>query len=190
VVCIAAGRSATTYNSIATIVQKFGCATTPIRIRRGAQTECASVVSPTPHVMERKENRHARKIDMRKHEAYPSTYYNAKDVIDGPILLTIDSVQFEPVGDGTSKKDKPVARFKEEDSKLLVVSATKWDAIALIAKSDDTEGWGGVKIVLEAGKATYQGKLVDSINVRGPKQKGPPKPVVVADDELNDEIPY
>ena len=47
---------------------------------------------------------------MRKHEAYPSTYYNAKDVIDGPILLTIDSVQYEPVGDGTSKKDKPVAR--------------------------------------------------------------------------------
>ena len=60
VVCIAAGRSATTYNFIATIIQKFGCATTPIRIRRGAQTECASVVSPTQHVMSRKENRHAK----------------------------------------------------------------------------------------------------------------------------------
>ena len=51
---------ATTYNFIATIIQKFGCATTPIRIRRGAQTECASVVSPTQHVMSRKENRHAK----------------------------------------------------------------------------------------------------------------------------------
>ena len=52
-----------------------------------------------------------------------------------------------------------------------MVSSTKWDAIGLIAKSDDTDSWGGTKIVLEAGKATYQGKLVDSLNVRAPKQK-------------------
>ena len=181
-VCIAAGRWRRPITSSQPSYRNL--AAQPRRSEFGAVRRLNARRSYRRHnIMSRKEN------DMRKHEAYPSTYYNAKDVIDGPILLTIDSVQFEPVGDGTSKKDKPVARFKEEDSKLLVVSATKWDAIALIAKSDDTEGWGGVKIVLEAGKATYQGKLVDSINVRGPKQKSPPKPVVVAD-ELNDEIPY
>jgi hypothetical protein len=123
---------------------------------------------------------------MKKHEAYPSAYYSSKDVAGGPILLTIADVRFEPVAEGSAKKDKPICRFHEEDSKLLVVSSTKWDAIGLITKSDDTDAWGGTKIVLEAGKATYQGKLVDSLNVRARKQRPAPKPV---NDVFGDDIP-
>jgi hypothetical protein len=119
---------------------------------------------------------------MRKSTIFPSTYYNAADVRDGAITLTIDDVRMEPVGEGANKTEKAVAHFKEEDSKLLVVSSTKFDAIALIAKSDDTEDWPGTKIVLEAAKATFQGKLVDAVAVRAPSRKAPKKPA--------DEIPY
>jgi hypothetical protein len=115
---------------------------------------------------------------MRKSTIFPSTYYNAADVRDGAIALTIDEVRMEPVGEG----EKAVAHFKEEDSKLLVVSSTKFDAIALIAKSDDTTDWPGTKIVLEAAKATFQGKLVDAIAVRAPSRKAPTKPA--------DDIPF
>src|SRR5262249_11234319 len=88
---------------------------------------------------------------MRRSEIFPSTYYNAQAVREGPRLLTTDFVSMEPVGEGANKKEKLVAHFKEQNSKLLVVTATKFDAIALIAKSDETEDWPGIKIVLEAG---------------------------------------
>jgi hypothetical protein len=92
------------------------------------------------------------------------------------------------------QQDKLVIRFKEEDSKLLVVSATKFDAIALIAKSDETDDWPGVKIVLEAGKASFQGKLVDSISIRAPRKPPSPKraTAAVAEDEaeFDDEIEF
>ena len=110
---------------------------------------------------------------MKKNEIFPSTYYNASDVRDGPITLTIDHVQMEPVGEGATKTEKAVAHFKEEDSKLLVVSSTKFDAIALIAKSDDTCDWPGVRILLEGSKATFQGKLVDSVAIRAPRKPAP-----------------
>lgn len=117
---------------------------------------------------------------MRKHEVFPTTYYNAKDVSTGPIMLTIDFTAMEPVGEGTNQQQKLVAHFKEPNAKLLVVTPTKYDAIALIAQSDETEDWPGVKIVLEAGKASFQGKLVDSISVRAPRRAIPLKPAAPA----------
>jgi hypothetical protein len=107
---------------------------------------------------------------MRKHEVFPSAYYNAKAVAEGPILLTIDFVRMESVGEGTNQSDKLVGHFKEQNSKFLVVTPTKYDAIALIAESDETENWSGVQIVLEAGKTQLQGKLVDCVNIRSPRK--------------------
>jgi hypothetical protein len=108
----------------------------------------------------------------------------------------------ESVGEGVSKQEKLVIRFKEENSKLLVVTPTKYDAIALIAKSDETDDWPGIKIVLESGKTTFQGKLVDSVTIRGPRkppsprgQAAPPSPkkpppVMEAEAELDDDIEF
>lgn len=84
----------------------------------------------------------------KKEEVFPSTYYNSKAVAGGPILLTINFAQIEPVGEGANKTEKLVVHFKEKNSKLLVVTPTKWDAIALIAKSDDSDEWSGTQVVL------------------------------------------
>jgi hypothetical protein len=126
---------------------------------------------------------------MRRNEIFPSTYYNSQDVREGPILLTIDFAAMESVGEGASKQEKLVIHFKEEDSKLLVVTPTKFDAIALIAKSDETDDWPGTKIVLEGGKASFQGKLVDSISIRAPRRPAPPKqPPVPPSSEANSQF--
>ncbi len=109
---------------------------------------------------------------MRKHDAFPSNYYNSKNV-STPIARTIDYVAVEAVGEGANQQQKPVAHFKESDSKLLVVTATKYDAISLIAGSDETDDWPGTQIVLEPGKVPFQGKLVDSISVRPPRRPAP-----------------
>src|SRR6185437_13348876 len=112
---------------------------------------------------------------MKRHEIFPSTYYNSQDVREGRLLLTVDFARMESVGEGDNKQEKLVIRFKEENSKLLVVTPTKYDAIALIAKSHETDDWTGIKIVLESGRASFQGKLVDSISIRAPRNSTPPK---------------
>jgi hypothetical protein len=132
---------------------------------------------------------------MKMNEVFPSTYYNALDVRDGPLLLTIDFANMESVGEGDNRKEKLVVHFKEEESKLLVVSPTKFDAIALVAKNDETNDWPGLKIVLEAGKASFQGKLVDSINIRAPRRSSSPKPPPApapreAESEFDEEIEF
>ena len=129
---------------------------------------------------------------MRKQDVFPKTHYNAKDLLSsGPLLLTIDYAAMEPVREGTNQQlQKLVAHFKEPNAKLLVVTPTKYDAFALIAQSDDTEDWPGVKIVLEAGKASLQGKLVDSISVRAPRKAAPVRPAApaMAEADFIDEI--
>jgi hypothetical protein len=154
------------------ISSKFGPLTAPVIIRRGERTATLRDMSPNAHrpllpaIKERKV--------MHKHEVFPSHYYNAKNV-STPIMRTIEYAVNEPVGEGANQQQKLVAHFKESDSKLLVVTSTKFDAISVIAQSDDTEYWPGVKIVLEPGKASYQGKLVDSINIRAPRRQAPQK---------------
>ncbi len=129
----------------------------------------------------------------RRNEIFPSAYYNSRDVRRGPIMLTIDFARMEPVGESAAKQQKMVVHFKEESSKCLVLTPTKFDAIALIAKSDETDDWGGVKVVLEAGKTSFQGKLVDSVGIRPPRKPGSPKqysapPVAEADTEAEVEF--
>jgi len=134
---------------------------------------------------------------MKKSEIFPSDYYNSADVKPGPILLTISQVRIEPVRNGTNTSDKCVAHFREPNSKKLVVTSTKFDAIAMIAKSDDTENWPGLQIVLELGQANYQGKLVDAISIRAPRRPnklaGPAAPITrppTTEVDLDDQIPY
>jgi hypothetical protein len=127
-----------------------------------------------------------------KAEAFPSALAD----IPEPILLTIDHVRVERLGEGRDAKDKYVAHFKEPDTKGLVISPTKWDSIALIARTDDSDKWPGVQIVLYRDKVLFGGKLVDGIKIRAPRGRASapkPPPVTTAEtaatfaEELNDE---
>ena len=40
----------------------------------------------------------------KKEQVFPSTYYNSKAVAGGPILLTINFAQIEPVGEVPTKR--------------------------------------------------------------------------------------
>jgi hypothetical protein len=122
-----------TCSFIKRIITEFGPLTAPITIRSGERINGNSGCDPESVPGAQSGFKPKEAIMPRKHEFFPSTYYNAKDVSTGPIMLTIDHVAREPVGDGTNKQDKPVAHFKESSAKLLVLTPTKYDAISLIA---------------------------------------------------------
>jgi hypothetical protein len=182
-------------NFISRIIAQFGPPTAPIKIRRGERIDNNSGCKPecVPAASADNEGLSV----MRRHEAFPSSYYNSKNV-STPIIRTIDYVASEPVGEGANQQQKPVAHFKEPESKLLVVTPTKYDAISLIASSDETDDWPGTQIVLEPGKVPFQGKLVDSISIRPPRrpppqraatpQKPPSPSAGVAEPDFNDEL--
>jgi hypothetical protein len=171
------------------IIGKFGPLTAPIAIRRskGASNHSGSDPEYAPAAQS---GIKPTEVIMRKHEIFPSNYYNSKAVSTVPVSLTIDYAAMELVGEGANKQEKLVAHFKEPNAKLLVVTSTKFDAISLIAQSDDTDDWQGVKIVLEAAKVPFQGSLVDSIGIRAPRKTAPRKPVAppVEEAEFDDEI--
>ena len=78
---------------------------------------------------------------MRKHEVFPSAYYNAKAVAEGPILLTIDFVRMESVGEGTNQSDTLVGHFKEQNSKLSDELASLFLNMSRYSGGQDNEFW-------------------------------------------------
>lgn len=96
-------------------------------------------------------------------KAFPSNYLKNTDFTGKRAVMTIESVVIENIGD----EDKPVAYFTE--SKLgLVLNKTNANMIAEIAKSEETDNWIGVKIILYSTKVDYQGRRVDAIRVDAP----------------------
>jgi hypothetical protein len=176
------------------IIAKFGVPTSPVRVRStvernsGLEPACAPAASPA----------HQGRYAMpSKAQAFPSTYYRAAD-LRSPIRLTIEKVMPRQFGEGREAKEKYVASFVEPGSKLLVVSPTKWDAISLIARSDDSDDWPGIQIVLYRDQVQYGGKLIDGIKIRAPRKPegtppAPTQPAATADavattEDLDDEI--
>ena len=72
---------------------------------------------------------------------FPSKYLRAAD-LKQPVEMVISRVVVEAMQDGTKK---PVAHF-ENASKEIVLNKTNAIMVAQLAKSDDTDHWGGVKV--------------------------------------------
>ena len=112
--------------------------------------------------------------------AFPSQYLKAADLQGRRVTVTIADVKMEDIGGD----HKPVLRFQGKD-KGMVLNKTNASLIAEIARSDETDEWSGVKIVLYPTKTDFQGKRVDAIRVDDPARGSTPKlaPKPVADDE-------
>lgn len=100
--------------------------------------------------------------------AFPSKYLKAADLGSGDVAVTIKEVRIEAVGQ--TKQDKPILYFKGAP-KGLVLNQTNSKRIASIARSNDTDDWKGVKIVLYSTETEFQGDTVDCIRVRLQKSK-------------------
>lgn len=95
------------------------------------------------------------------------------------------------------EQTKTVLHFRET-KKLLPLNQTNWDAVASLC-GGDSDDWPGHQIELYPTTTPMGGKLVDCVHIRAPAQSELPrpkaaakktaKPVLHADDDMDDEIP-
>jgi hypothetical protein len=102
---------------------------------------------------------------MRVSDAYPSNYLKASDLQNRNIMVVIDRVEIEKIGEDR----KPVIYFRGKQ-KGLVANKTNCNAVAAVY-GDEMDDWPGCELVLFSIWTDYQGKQVEAIRVRGPQPK-------------------
>ena len=130
---------------------------------------------------------------MNINAAFPSTYLKAADLLGKRVVVTIERVTMEDIGD---ESKKPVLRLQGKD-KAVVLNKTNAAMLVEICGTEETERWRGISIVLYPTRVDYQGKRVDAIRIDYPQQTyqaaPPPAPVApapVATDEASGAVAY
>lgn len=126
---------------------------------------------------------------MNINDTFPSKNLKAADLAGAEVIVTIDHVDFEPIGQ--QREMKAVVYFKGKQ-KGLVLNKTNGKKIAAIAGTEETDDWTGVKIRLYPTETEFQGDTVDCIRVKA-VNGAKPAPVVpppAVDDLTDDDIPF
>jgi hypothetical protein len=108
---------------------------------------------------------------MKISDAYPSNYLKAADLQGRNILLKMDRVEIEKIGED----EKPVLFFVGKQ-KGVVLNKTNSTKIAA-AYGDDTDDWRDQEIVLFPAMVDYKGETVEAIRCRAPQPKDRPQAV-------------
>jgi hypothetical protein len=105
---------------------------------------------------------------MRMSAAFPSKYLKAGDLGDNDVVLVMDRVEIEEVGQGDDQKELPILYFKKVD-KGLVLNKTNSNVIENLY-GDETDDWAGEEICLFATMVDFAGKSTPAIRVKSPKK--------------------
>lgn len=122
---------------------------------------------------------------MRIGEAFPSNFLKVDDLKGKRIIVTMDRIEVQKIGDDT----KPVLFFQGKD-KGLVLNKTNAITIAEITGTEEMDNWRGQKIVLHPDKTMYEGKRVACIRIaEAPAAAGQRQPDPSPDpDEMSDSF--
>lgn len=94
---------------------------------------------------------------------FPSKFLKAADLNGAEPVVTIERVEFEPVG--RDREMKAVLYFAGK-TKGLVLNVTNGRKITELTGSAITEEWTGHKIKLYATETTFGGEQVDCIRIK------------------------
>lgn len=127
-------------------------------------------------------------------DAFPSKYLKGSDLKGAEPVVTIDRVDFEPVG--REREMKAVIYFAGKE-KGLVLNKTNATKITQIAGSPQTEDWSGIRLKLYVAEQEFGGETYEVVRVKNAPAQGaarpaaPAPPPVAAEGELtDDEIPF
>ena len=126
-------------------------------------------------------------------DSFPSNYLKASDLQGRQVVVTMDRVEFEPVG--RDKEMKAVLYFVGKQ-KGVVLNKTNAKKITEIAGSALTEEWQGVAVVLYPTETEFAGETVDCIRIKAVQKAkmqrmtplAPPPPPVESNHQQPDEF--
>jgi hypothetical protein len=96
-------------------------------------------------------------------DAFPSNYLKASDLAGRQAVVTMDRVEFEPVG--REREMKAVLYFVGKQ-KGMVLNKTNAKKITDITQSALTEEWPGHAIVLYPTETEFGGETVECIRIK------------------------
>jgi hypothetical protein len=99
---------------------------------------------------------------MNINNVFPSNYLKAADLNGRAVLVTIDKVTIEKLGEDT----KPVIYFAGKQ-KGVVLNKTNASVVAA-SYGPETDGWIGRQLEVYPDRTQFQGSLVDCLRVRVP----------------------
>jgi hypothetical protein len=128
-------------------------------------------------------------------QAFPSQYLKASDLAGAQPIVTIERLEFEPVGQ--KKEMKPILYFTGKD-KGMVLNKTNARNIAHLVGTGETDEWVGARIRLYSANVEFQGEMVDSIRVKaappanwtGEAKQAPVAPPPVKAPISDEDIPF
>jgi len=126
---------------------------------------------------------------MKRYEVFPSKYLKAADLGGKPAIVKISAVSYETLKSPEGKEQNKTVLAFAGTKKLLPLNMTNWDAVANVA-GDDTDQWPNKKIELYPTTTQMGSKIVECVRIRKPSAPKEPKLPVVADDDLDDAIPF
>lgn len=138
-------------------------------------------------------------------DVFPTKFLKAHELKGQEPIVTIDRVDFEPIG--RSREMKPVVYFRGTE-KGIVLNKTNANKIIQISGSAITEEWSGTRVKLYATEADFGGETYDVVRIKSangtnrmqrmtpkapePKPAPPPMPAEEPDynDVSDDDIPF
>lgn len=126
-------------------------------------------------------------------DAFPSKYLKTSDLNGMEPIVTIDRIEWEPVG--RDREMKAVLYFAGK-KKAIVLNKTMARKVAELAGTPLTEQWHGVQVKLYASEATFGDDVYDVVRIKAatngqPKPAPPPAPPSRATGEFDDsDIPF
>ena len=114
---------------------------------------------------------------------YAGNYLKQEDLQGKRVLLTIDRVEMEDLGQGDDKEAKPVCYFRGREKGWVMPKTCAY----LIAEwyGDDTDAWAGKKIVLYVDpNVMYAGKRTGGIRVSPPPGFQPQAEEPIVEDDF------
>lgn len=106
----------------------------------------------------------------------PSKYLKAADLGGRYLVVVMDRVQIETLGQGAKAEQKLVLYFQGKE-KGLALNKTNKNAIVSIAGSAETDVWRGKPIVIHPAMTEMNGEPVECIRIaRPPANTAQPKP--------------
>jgi hypothetical protein len=106
-----------------------------------------------------------------------------------PFVGTVTDVRLQECG--RNEGEKPVL-YLEGVERGIVLNETRYEFMAQLTGSRDTDDWAGTEIEVRKGHTRYAAKEVDCVElaVPSPKKKKPSADRKSTSTDLNDEVPF